>query len=102
MPHKVNPIDFENSEGNVGMANAMLAHMADKLPVSRWQRDLSDSTVLRNIGSAFAHCAIAYQATVKGLSRLDVNGDVIAADLAQSWEVLAEPVPVDRVRRMPR
>ena len=66
--------------------------MADKLPVSRWQRDLSDSTVLRNIGSAFAHCAIAYQATVKGLSRLDVNGDVIAADLAQSWEVLAEPV----------
>ncbi|MEC7957479.1 MAG: adenylosuccinate lyase [Pseudomonadota bacterium] len=92
MPHKINPIDFENSEGNVGMANAMLAHMADKLPVSRWQRDLSDSTVLRNIGSAFAHCAIAYQATVKGLSRLDVNGDVIAADLAQSWEVLAEPV----------
>ncbi len=92
MPHKINPIDFENSEGNVGMANAMLAHMADKLPVSRWQRDLSDSTVLRNIGSAFAHCAIAYQATVKGLSRLDVNGEVIAADLAQSWEVLAEPV----------
>lgn len=92
MPHKINPIDFENSEGNVGIANALLAHMAEKLPVSRWQRDLSDSTVLRNIGSAFAHCAIAYQATVKGLSRLDVNGEVIAADLAQSWEVLAEPV----------
>jgi adenylosuccinate lyase len=92
MPHKINPIDFENSEGNVGIANALLAHMADKLPVSRWQRDLSDSTVLRNIGSAFAHCSIAYQATVKGLSRLDVNGEAIAADLAQSWEVLAEPV----------
>ncbi len=92
MPHKINPIDFENSEGNVGIANALLAHMAEKLPVSRWQRDLSDSTVLRNIGNAFAHCAIAYQATVKGLSRLDVNSDVIAADLAQSWEVLAEPV----------
>jgi adenylosuccinate lyase len=92
MPHKINPIDFENSEGNVGMANAMLAHMADKLPVSRWQRDLSDSTVLRNIGTCLAHCSIAYQATVKGLSRLEVNTEVIAADLAQSWEVLAEPV----------
>lgn len=92
MPHKINPIDFENSEGNVGMANAMLGHMADKLPVSRWQRDLSDSTVLRNIGACLGHCSIAYQATVKGLARLEVNAEVIAEDLAQSWEVLAEPV----------
>lgn len=92
MPHKVNPIDFENSEGNLGIANALLEHMASKLPVSRWQRDLSDSTVLRNIGTAFGHCAIAYQATLKGLSRLDVNTAVIARDLAASWEVLAEPV----------
>jgi adenylosuccinate lyase len=92
MPHKINPIDFENSEGNVGMANALLGHMADKLPVSRWQRDLSDSTVLRNIGTCLSHCSIAYQATVKGLARLEVNAEVIAEDLAQSWEVLAEPV----------
>ncbi|MDA8703000.1 adenylosuccinate lyase [Pseudomonadales bacterium] len=92
MPHKINPIDFENSEGNIGLANALLDHMASKLPVSRWQRDLSDSTVLRNIGSAFAHCGIAYQATFKGLSRLDVNPAAIAADLDDSWEVLAEPV----------
>ena len=92
MPHKINPIDFENSEGNIGLANALLDHMASKLPVSRWQRDLSDSTVLRNIGSAFAHCGIAYQATLKGLSRLDVNPEAIAADLDDSWEVLAEPV----------
>jgi adenylosuccinate lyase len=92
MPHKINPIDFENSEGNIGLANALLDHMASKLPVSRWQRDLSDSTVLRNIGAAFAHCGIAYQATLKGLSRLDVNPEAIAADLDDSWEVLAEPV----------
>jgi adenylosuccinate lyase len=92
MPHKINPIDFENSEGNIGLANALLDHMASKLPVSRWQRDLSDSTVLRNIGAAFAHCGIAYQATLKGLSRLDVNPGAIAADLDDSWEVLAEPV----------
>jgi adenylosuccinate lyase len=92
MPHKINPIDFENSEGNIGLANALLDHMASKLPISRWQRDLSDSTVLRNIGSAFAHCGIAYQATLKGLSRLDVNPEAIAADLDDSWEVLAEPV----------
>jgi len=92
MPHKINPIDFENSEGNIGLANALLDHMASKLPLSRWQRDLSDSTVLRNIGSAFAHCGIAYQATLKGLSRLDVNPAAIAADLDDSWEVLAEPV----------
>ncbi len=92
MPHKVNPIDFENSEGNVGVANALLAHMADKLPVSRWQRDLSDSTVLRNVGSALGHCLVAYQATCKGLSRLEVNETAIAHDLEESWEVLAEAV----------
>ena len=92
MPHKINPIDFENSEGNLGIANALLEHLASKLPVSRWQRDLSDSTALRNIGSALAHCVIAYQATLKGLSRLDVNAAVIQQDLDSSWEVLAEPV----------
>jgi len=92
MPHKVNPIDFENSEGNLGIANALLSHMAEKLPVSRWQRDLSDSTVLRNIGSALAHCSIACQATEKGISRLSINRAVIAADLDRNWEVLAEAV----------
>jgi len=92
MPHKINPIDFENSEGNLGVANSLLDHMAGKLPVSRWQRDLSDSTVLRNIGTAFAHCSIAYQATLKGLSRLEVNTAKISADLDGSWEVLAEAV----------
>ncbi len=92
MPHKINPIDFENSEGNIGIANALLAHMAEKLVVSRWQRDLSDSTVLRNIGSAMAHCSIAYQATMKGLSRLSVNREQIQNDLAANWEVLAEAV----------
>ncbi len=92
MPHKINPIDFENSEGNIGIANALLDHMAGKLAVSRWQRDLSDSTVLRNLGTAFAHCSIAYQATLKGLSRLDVNPEAITADLEHSWEVLAEAV----------
>ncbi len=92
MPHKVNPIDFENSEGNIGIANALLAHMAEKLVVSRWQRDLSDSTVLRNIGSAIGHCSIAYQATMKGLSRLSVNRARIENDLADNWEVLAEAV----------
>lgn len=92
MPHKVNPIDFENSEGNLGVANALLEHMAAKLPISRWQRDLSDSTVLRNIGSAFGHCLLAYQSTLKGLSRLEVNSPVIRADLAERWEVLAEAI----------
>jgi adenylosuccinate lyase len=92
MPHKVNPIDFENSEGNLGVANALLAHMAGKLPVSRWQRDLSDSTVLRNMGSALGHCLVAYQATARGLERLEVNEPVIRADLAERWEVLAEAV----------
>ncbi len=92
MPHKVNPIDFENSEGNLGLANALLEHMAAKLPVSRWQRDLSDSTVLRNMGSAFGHCLVAYEATLKGLGRLEVNAPVITADLMDRWEVLAEAV----------
>ena len=92
MPHKVNPIDFENSEGNLGIANALMAHMADKLTVSRWQRDLSDSTVLRNIGTAFAHCSIACQAALKGISRLSINRAVIEAELDRNWEVLAEAV----------
>ncbi len=92
MPHKVNPIDFENSEGNLGIANALFEHMAAKLPVSRWQRDLSDSTVLRNLGSALGHSLIAYQATLKGLDRLEVNAAAITEDLARSWEVLAEAV----------
>jgi adenylosuccinate lyase len=92
MPHKVNPIDFENSEGNVGIANALLEHMAVKLPVSRWQRDLSDSTVLRNLGAALGHSLVAYQATLKGLGRLEVNAAAIAEDLASSWEVLSEAV----------
>ena len=92
MPHKVNPIDFENSEGNLGIANALLDHMAGKLQVSRWQRDLSDSTVLRNIGAALGHCLVAYEATLKGLSRLEVNEAVITADLMDRWEVLAEAV----------
>ncbi len=92
MPHKVNPIDFENSEGNLGLANALLEHLASKLPVSRWQRDLSDSTVLRNVGSALGYASIAYQATLKGIGKLEVNADAIHADLDNAWEVLAEPV----------
>ena len=92
MPHKVNPIDFENAEGNLGVANALLGHLAEKLPISRWQRDLSDSTVLRNIGSAAAHCVIATSATNKGLGKLMVNHERIAADLADNWEVLGEAV----------
>lgn len=92
MPHKVNPIDFENSEGNLGIANALLEHLGSKLPVSRWQRDLSDSTALRNLGSAVGHCSIAYQATLKGMSRLKVNEGKISADLNDNWEVLGEAV----------
>jgi adenylosuccinate lyase len=92
MPHKVNPIDFENSEGNLGIANALLEHLASKLPVSRWQRDLSDSTALRNLGSALGHCIIAYQATLKGMSRIKVNESTITADLNNNWEVLGEAV----------
>ncbi len=92
MPHKVNPIDFENSEGNLGLANALLGHLAGKLPVSRWQRDLTDSTVLRNIGVALGHCLIAYAASLKGIGKLEANPARMAEDLDASWEVLAEPI----------
>ena len=92
MPHKVNPIDFENSEGNLGMANAVLKHMAEKLPVSRWQRDLTDSTVLRNIGVGLGYTVLAYDSCLRGLNKLEVNPARMAEDLDQSWEVLAEPV----------
>ncbi|MDK2777331.1 MAG: adenylosuccinate lyase [Pseudomonadota bacterium] len=92
MPHKVNPIDFENSEGNLGIANAVMTHMAQKLPVSRWQRDLTDSTVLRNMGVGLGYSLIAYHATLKGISKLEVNAARIAQDLDNAWEVLAEPV----------
>ncbi|OHC27811.1 MAG: adenylosuccinate lyase [Pseudomonadales bacterium RIFCSPLOWO2_12_59_9] len=92
MPHKVNPIDFENSEGNLGIANALLQHLASKLPISRWQRDLTDSTVLRNLGVGFAHSLMAYEATLKGISKLELNQQRIAADLDACWEVLAEPI----------
>jgi adenylosuccinate lyase len=92
MPHKVNPIDFENAEGNLGVANALLAHLAGKLPVSRWQRDLTDSTVLRTIGTAAGHGSIAYASLLKGLGKLQVNAARLAEDLDDSWEVLAEPI----------
>ena len=92
MPHKVNPIDFENSEGNLGIANAVLTHLAAKLPVSRWQRDLTDSTVLRNMGVGAGYSLIAYQASLKGISKLQLNEARLAQDLDNSWEVLAEPI----------
>lgn len=92
MPHKVNPIDFENSEGNLGLANAIFHHLATKLPVSRWQRDLTDSTVLRNLGIGFGYCLIAYHATLKGISKLEVNEANLLTELDQNWELLAEPV----------
>jgi adenylosuccinate lyase len=92
MPHKVNPIDFENSEGNLGIANALLRHMSEKLPVSRWQRDLTDSTVLRNMGVAFGHTLVAYDSCRKGLDKLEANRERLAADLDDNWEVLAEPI----------
>ncbi|MEB8433147.1 adenylosuccinate lyase [Cocleimonas sp. KMM 6892] len=92
MPHKVNPIDFENAEGNMGMANAMMTHLSQKLPISRWQRDLTDSTVLRTLGVGFGHTSIAIQSTLKGISKLEVNEEAIAADLDANWEVLAEPI----------
>lgn len=92
MPHKVNPIDFENSEGNLGLANAVLAHFAEKLPISRWQRDLTDSTVLRNIGVALAHSIIAYESTLKGLGKLDLDRSALQRDLDDNWEVLAEAI----------
>jgi adenylosuccinate lyase len=92
MPHKVNPIDFENSEGNLGIANALLRHMSEKLPISRWQRDLTDSTVLRNIGVAFGHTILAYDSTLRGLNKLEASPEKLAEDLDNAWEVLAEPV----------
>lgn len=92
MPHKVNPIDFENSEGNLGIANAILRHMAEKLPISRWQRDLTDSTVLRNLGVGIAHSLIAYQSSLKGIKKLEVNKANLSAELNNNWEVLAEPI----------
>jgi len=92
MPHKVNPIDFENSEGNLGLANAMLRHLAEKLPISRWQRDLTDSTVLRNMGVGFGYSLLAYESCLRGLSKLEANPAALAADLDASWDVLAEPV----------
>jgi adenylosuccinate lyase len=92
MPHKVNPIDFENSEGNLGLANAVLRHLAEKLPISRWQRDLTDSTVLRNMGVGFGYSLLAYESCLRGLSRLEANPAALAADLDANWEVLAEPI----------
>jgi len=92
MPHKVNPIDFENAEGNIGLANALFAHLGAKLPVSRWQRDLTDSTVMRNLGVAFAHSTIAYHSLLKGISKVHINEAVLAAELDVNWEVLAEPI----------
>lgn len=92
MPHKVNPIDFENSEGNLGIGNALLSHLAEKLPVSRWQRDLTDSTVLRNVGVGLSYSLIAYNSALKGIGKLELNEPALAEDLEQSWEVLAEPI----------
>jgi adenylosuccinate lyase len=102
MPHKVNPIDFENSEGNLGLANALLRHLSEKLPVSRWQRDLTDSTVLRNVGVAFGYSLLGYGACLKGLAKLEANPRRIAADLETAWDVLAEAVQtVMRAHRIP-
>ncbi|SOD22555.1 adenylosuccinate lyase [Variovorax sp. YR752] len=92
MPHKVNPIDFENAEGNLGLANAVLRHLSEKLPISRWQRDLTDSTVLRNIGVAFGYATLAYASLATGLGKLELNEEALAEDLEASWEVLAEPI----------
>ena len=92
MPHKVNPIDFENAEGNLGLANALLRHLAQKLPISRWQRDLTDSTVLRNMGVALGHAVLAWQSLLTGLNKLELNEAALAADLDNAWEVLAEPI----------
>lgn len=92
MPHKVNPIDFENSEGNIGIANAVFSHLSAKLPISRMQRDLTDSTVLRNLGVGLAHCMIAYQSTLRGISKLQVNAEALNKTLDNNWEVLAEPI----------
>jgi adenylosuccinate lyase len=92
MPHKVNPIDFENAEGNLGLSNALLRHLSEKLPISRWQRDLTDSTVLRNMGVALGYALLAYESMAAGLGKLELNKPAIAADLDASWEVLAEPI----------
>jgi adenylosuccinate lyase len=92
MPHKVNPIDFENSEGNLGIANAILRHLSDKLPISRLQRDLTDSTVLRNMGVAFGYVVLAHDSTMRGLNKLEANPARLAEDLNNCWEVLAEPI----------
>jgi adenylosuccinate lyase len=92
MPHKVNPIDFENAEGNLGVANAILEHLAGKLPISRWQRDLTDSTALRNLGVGIAHTSIALQSALRGISKLEADPERMAADLDANWEVLAEPI----------
>ena len=92
MPHKVNPIDFENAEGNFGIGNSLLGHFSEKLPISRWQRDLTDSTVLRALGTAFGHSLIAFDSLARGLGKLSVNPERLAADLDAAWEVLAEPV----------
>jgi adenylosuccinate lyase len=92
MPHKVNPIDFENAEGNLGLANAVLKHLSEKLPISRWQRDLTDSTVLRNMGVALGYTALAYASLMTGLKKLELNEEALAQDLEASWEVLAEPI----------
>jgi adenylosuccinate lyase len=92
MPHKVNPIDFENAEGNFGLANAMLTHLAQKLPVSRWQRDLTDSTVLRNMGVGLGYTLLAYESCLRGIGKLEANPAALAADLEANWEVLAEPI----------
>ncbi len=113
MPHKVNPIDFENSEGNLGMGNALLRHLSEKLPISRWQRDLTDSTVLRNVGVAFGYCLLAYTSALKGLNKLQINPDRLSDDLNSSWEVLTEPIqtvmrrygmenPYDRLKALSR
>jgi adenylosuccinate lyase len=102
MPHKVNPIDFENSEGNLGLANALLRHLSEKLPISRWQRDLTDSTVLRNVGVACGYALLGYDSCLRGLNKLEANPQRIAADLAEAWDVLAEAVQtVMRAHRVP-
>ncbi len=92
MPHKVNPIDFENSEGNLGIANALMAHLAEKLPISRWQRDLTDSTVLRNLGVGMGHSLLAYEACLRGLNKVELDSQRLTEDLLKAWEVLAEPI----------
>ena len=113
MPHKVNPIDFENSEGNIGLANAILGHLAEKLAVSRWQRDLSDSTALRSVGSAFGHCLVAWDSAARGIGKIDIDRERMASDLGAAWEVLAEavqtvlragghPEPYERLKELTR